>query len=214
MKTPGQYGYGPLTLAFADADHGWLTDTRTLWSTGDGGGTWTRTILPVPPSVHGQLDVVTAPVVDATGHEAVLVAKYDATPGMDGARGQQIVYRTVDLGAHWTPVKILDDPGVLSFSLDAPTAWVAIDPSDPASVQTSTDLGVTWQTTAVRERWPFIAGRISFTDPSHGWMVVSEPPPPCPQVSGAITICDGLFLSVQHLVATDDGGATWHELKP
>jgi len=57
---------GNLTVAFVDADHGWLTDTHTLWTTADGGDTWTRTALPVPGSVHGQLDFITTPVVGPT----------------------------------------------------------------------------------------------------------------------------------------------------
>jgi photosystem II stability/assembly factor-like uncharacterized protein len=212
---------GLLSLAFADADHGWLTDTHTLWSTANGGSTWTRTVLPVPASVHGQPDVITTPVVGADG-SAVVVEKYDTSPGMDGARGQRVFYRTVDGGAHWTATSVLDDPGMLTISLDDPTAWVALDPSDPATVRTSADFGATWQTTAVRGRWPFIAswfmsGSISFADVSHGWMVVQEPEPPCtptPAPTNMTVTCDYAFAPPQHLVATDDGGATWHELNP
>jgi hypothetical protein len=207
---------GLLSLAFADADHGWLTDGYNLWSTADGGGTWTRTVLPGPASAQSQPDVITTPVVGADG-SAVFVEKYDATPGMDGARGQRVFYRTVDGGAHWTATSIVDDPGMLTLSLDDPSAWVALDPSDPATVRTSADFGATWQTTAVRERWPFISGPISFADASHGWMVVSEPSPPCIPASAPTNMtvaCSDAFSPPQHLVATDDGGATWHELKP
>jgi photosystem II stability/assembly factor-like uncharacterized protein len=209
-------GFGTLAVAFADTDHGWLTDGHTLWTTGNGGGSWTRTVLPVPSAVHGQLDVITTPVVGADG-SAVVVEKYDTSPGMDGARGQRVFYRTVDGGAHWTATSVLDDPGMLTISLDDPTAWVALDPSDPATVRSSTDLGATWQTTAVRERWPFISGPISFADPSHGWMVVSEPSPPCTpggMPSNMTVTCSDAFSPPQHMVATDDGGATWHELNP
>jgi len=45
-------------------------------------------------------------------------------------------------------------------------------------------------------------------------MVVSEPYPPCPQPLGGFTICDYAFAPPIHLVATDDGGAAWIELKP
>jgi hypothetical protein len=214
---PGGSAFGGLlSLAFADADHGWLTDGFTLWSTADGAGSWTRTVLPVPVSVHGQRDVITTPVVGADG-SAVVVAKYDATAGMDGARGQRVFYRTVERGAHWTATSVVDDPGMLTLSLDDPTAWIALDPSDAATVRTSSDAGATWQTTAVRERWPFIAGPISFADSSHGWVVVQEPSPPCTPVAlptNMAVACSYAFTPPQHLVATDDGGATWRELKP
>jgi photosystem II stability/assembly factor-like uncharacterized protein len=202
---------GDLAFAFSDADHGWLTDSHTLWTTSNGGGTWTRTTLPVPASVHGRLDFITTPVVGADG-SAVVVAKYDATPGMDGARGQRVFYRTVDLGAHWTAASVVTDPGMLEISVVDPTTWVVLDPSEPASFQTTSNAGSTWQTIAVRELWPYNVGPIDFADALHGWMVVSESEPPCP--GAPTTICDYAFGPPQHLVATDDGGATWVELKP
>ena len=214
---PGMVG-ADATITFADADHGWLTDGSNLWSTADGAVTWTQTLLHVPPGVSGKLDSMTAPVVYPNG-EAVVTAKYDATPGMDGARGQRVIYRTIDRGTHWTPVKILDDPGMLTISLDAEAVWVALDPSDSATVQTSTDLGAAWKTTAVRQRWPFTAswfmsGSLSFADPSHGWLVVEEPYPPCaPAAPTNMSVeCSYAFSPPQHLVATDDGGVTWHQI--
>jgi hypothetical protein len=211
--TPGVVDAGA-TLVFTDADHGWLADSHSLWSTADGAHSWKKTLLPVPASVRGKLDIVTAPVVEPDG-SAVVTAKYDTTPGMDGAKGQRVIYRTVDGGAHWTVSSFLDDPGTLMLSLDDPAAWVALDPSDPASVRTSTDGGATWQTTAVRQRWPFTAswfmsGSLSFADALHGWIVVQEPPPPCPKNA----VCDYAFSPANHLVATDDSGATWHQVDP
>lgn len=209
-------GFGTLAVAFADTDHGWLTDGHTLWTTGNGGGSWTRTVLPVPGAVHGQLDVITTPVAGADGN-AVVVAKYDSTPGMDGARGQQVFYRTVDRGAHWTAASVVADPGMLKISLVDPTTWVVLDPSEPASLKTTADAGSTWQTIDVRETWPYNSGAIDFANALHGWMVVSEPEPPCPQPSAfpnVHVICDYAYAPPQHLIATNDGGATWVELKP
>jgi photosystem II stability/assembly factor-like uncharacterized protein len=202
---------GDVTVAFADADHGWLTDTHTLWTTANGGDTWTRTALPVPASVHGQLDVITTPVVGADG-SAVVVAKYDATPGMDGAPGQRVFYRTIDRGAHWTAASVVADPGMLEISVVDPTTWVVLDPNQPASFQTTSNAGSTWQTIAVRELWPYNVGPIDFADALHGWMVVSESEPPCPGAPNPQ--CDYYYAPPEHLVTTDDGGATWVELKP
>jgi photosystem II stability/assembly factor-like uncharacterized protein len=207
--TAGQVkAQGEMELAFADAQHGWLTDTQTLWRTTNGGGTWVTTSFPVPASVRGRLDVIGTPVVGADG-TAVVVVKYDARPGMDGAPGQQVFFRTQDLGAHWVAVSVVSDPGTLSISMVDPTTWVVLDPST-ASLQSTRDGGATWRTVSVHERWPFFRGPIAFADSLHGWMVVTEPNPPCP----GGTQCDYLFGPPEHLVATDDGGMTWVELKP
>jgi hypothetical protein len=65
----------------------------------------------------------------------------------------------------------------------------------------------------LRKVWPFNAGPIDFADALHGWMVVSESEPPCPQPpGGGHTVCDYAYAPAQHLVATNDGGATWTEL--
>jgi photosystem II stability/assembly factor-like uncharacterized protein len=215
----GPYGSGfagLLTLTFADTDHGWLTDTHTLWTTANGGEAWTRGTLPVPGSVHGQVDIISTPVVGVDG-SAIVVAKYDATPGMDGARGQRVFYRTVDRGAHWTAASVITDPGMLDISLADATTWVVLDPYQSISLQVTGDAGATWQTIAIREPWPYNGGPIDFADSLHGWMVVSESYPPCPPPSGMPNvhpICDYAYAPPQHLVATNDGGATWVELKP
>ena len=102
---------------------------------------------------------------------------------------------------------------MLGFSLIDSTHWVVFDPSEPPSFRATADAGATWQATAVRERWPYDSGRIDFADSLHGWMAVSEPYPPCPQPSVGVRICDYYGATPQHLVATDDGGATWREFR-
>jgi hypothetical protein len=106
---------------------------------------------------------------------------------------------------------------MLTMSLVEPTTWVVLDPWAPSTLRATTDAGSTWHTIAVRVPWPFNGGPIDFADSLHGWIVVSEPEPPCPPPSGlpnAHPICDYAFAPPIHLVATDDGGATWVELKP
>jgi photosystem II stability/assembly factor-like uncharacterized protein len=211
----GTIGASNLSMSFADAEHGWVTDGSTLWTTADGARTWSRTALPKPTSVSGKLDLLRTPVAEVDGG-AVVAAKYDATPGMDGAPGQEVFYRTVDFGVHWTVASIIADPGALELSLIDPATWVALDPTEPATVRITTDAGSTWQTTAVRQRWPFTSDWIDFADALHGWLVVSEPYPPCAQPSGmpnVVAICDYAYAPPQHLVVTNDGGATWVELK-
>jgi photosystem II stability/assembly factor-like uncharacterized protein len=202
-----------LGLAFADADHGWLTDGQTLWSTSNGARSWNVTHLPVPASVRGSPDTIQTPVVGPAG-EATVVAKYDRSPGMDGVSGQLVFYRTADKGAHWTSAAVVADPGMLMTAVVNSTTWVVADPETGSSVQATTDGGKTWPTTAVSQRWPFRASSMSFADPTHGWLIVNEPEPPCPQPSVGLRICDYAFSPPQHLVATDDGGATWHTVLP
>jgi photosystem II stability/assembly factor-like uncharacterized protein len=118
------------------------------------------------------------------------------------------------MGAHWTAAAVVADPGMLMMSLVDSVTWVIVDPMTDTSVRATDDGGKTWHTTAVSERWPFRASSMSFADAARGWLIVNEPEPPCPQVSGAYAVCDYAFAPPQHLVATEDGGATWHMVLP
>lgn len=205
-----------LKLAFADADHGWMTDGQTLWSTSNGSRSWAVTHLPVPASVSGSSDTVQTPVVGPDG-VATVVAKYDRAPGMDGVSGQLVFYRTSDMGAHWTAAAAVADPGMLMTSVVNSTTWVIADPMTGTSVRATTDGGKTWQATAVKEGWPFRASSMSFADAARGWLIVNEPQPACPLPSGFPPggIVDCYTASPPgHLVATEDGGATWHMVLP
>lgn len=213
VKSATHLTLGNLQLAFADADHGWMTDGTTLWYTSNGARTWAVTHLPVPASVSGSSDTIQTPVIGPAG-EATVVAKYDRAPGMDGVAGQLVFYRTADMGAHWTAAAVVADPGMLMMSLVDSVTWVIVDPMTGTSVRATDDGGKTWHTTAVSERWPFRASSMSFADAARGWLIVNEPEPPCPQVSGAYAVCDYAFAPPQHLVATEDGGATWHMVLP
>ena len=206
---------GNLTVAFVDADHGWLTDTHTLWTTADGGDTWTRTstagtwVGPRPAGLHHD-----AGCRDRRQRGRRRQVRCDAGHGRGAGPASVLSHRRSRRALDSSSV--VADPGTLEISLADPTTWVVLDPSEPASLQTTTDAGATWQTIAVRELWPYNSGPIDFADSLHGWMVVSEPEPPCPQPSGmpGFVICDYAYAPPQHLVATDDGGATWVELKP
>jgi hypothetical protein len=90
--------------------------------------------------------------------------------------------------------------------------WVTLDPSEPATVRATTDAGSTWQTVTVTSRWPFTADGIDFADTLHGWLVVTEPYPDSSQSPGRYF--GPAPPQTQHLVVSDDGGATWVELKP
>jgi hypothetical protein len=205
-----------LRLAFADADHGWMTDGQTLWSTSNGARSWVVTHLPVPASIVGSADTIQTPVIGSDGL-ATIIAKYDRAPGMDGVSGQLVFYRTSDMGAHWTAAAVVADPGMLMTSVVDSTTWVIADPMTGTSVRATTDGGKTWQTTTVIQGWQLRASSMSFADAARGWMIVNDPVPPCPLPSGfppGGTADCYLASPPGHLVATDDGGATWHMVLP
>jgi photosystem II stability/assembly factor-like uncharacterized protein len=205
-----------LRLAFADADHGWMTDGQTLWSTSNGARSWVVTHLPVPASIVGSADTIQTPVIGSNGL-ATIIAKYDRAPGMDGVSGQLVFYRTSDMGAHWTAAAVVADPGMLMTSVVDSTTWVIADPMTGTSVRATTDGGKTWQTTTVIQGWQLRASSMSFADAARGWMIVNDPVPPCPLPSGfppGGTADCYLASPPGHLVATDDGGATWHMVLP
>jgi photosystem II stability/assembly factor-like uncharacterized protein len=209
-------GAGPM-MSFADALHGWITDGATVWTTTDGGVAWSGTALPKPGSVSGALSSLSTS--DAGDGSAVIAARYDTTFGMGGVPLHLVFYRTVDFGAHWNVASVLEVPETGELSLVDSKTWVVLDPSEPATVRTTADAGSTWQTIAVRERWPFDASGIDFADALHGWLVVSEPYPSSPQPSGSPALPILVFggpsrPQPEHLVVTDDGGATWNELTP
>jgi photosystem II stability/assembly factor-like uncharacterized protein len=199
-------------ISFADSVHGWVTDGATIWTTSNGGAAWSKTTLPRPGSVAGSLDVL---MKSDAGDGAVIAARYDTTSGMGGTPLQLVFYRTVDFGAHWTVASVIEVPETGELSLVDTRTWVVLDPSEPATVRTTTDAGPAWQTAAVRQRWPFTAVQIGFANATHGWLVIREPYPPCPPTSSmpALEGC-GATPPREHLASTDDGGATWVELTP
>ena len=95
-KVPGYVGTGLLMLAFADADRGWLTDGYShLWTTADGGGTWKRTTLPVPASVRGKFDSLTAPIVDPDGWTARKASGSSTAPSTAARTGRSARSSTI-----------------------------------------------------------------------------------------------------------------------
>jgi len=164
----------------------------------------------VPGSVHGQLDFITTPVAGNDG-SAVVVAKYDATPGMDGAPGQRVFYRTTDRGAHWTASSVIEDPGRprSRWSIPRPGSCSIRrsrhrcrprpTPGQPGKRSPSGNSG---RTTLARSTSP-IRSMV-------GWWSASR----SRRARSPHRDLRLRFRAAQHLVATDDGGATWVEVKP
>jgi len=212
---PGYVGVG-VSISFTDVNDGLMSSQSMLWSTRDAGRTWQVVDLHIPASSQFRLDWVSAPVSNPDG-SAVIVAKLDGTPGMDGAKGRQVIYTSANRGESWKVAATLDDPGSLTVSLMSPSTWIAMDTLNGTTVQATKNSGLPWRTTAIKARWQFTATSVSFADVDHGWLAVIEPNPPCPSMtspSGGVmhVSCDYAFLPPQHLWATEDGGATWHEV--
>jgi photosystem II stability/assembly factor-like uncharacterized protein len=202
-------GPAPL-ISFADADHGWVTDGLSVWTTATGGASWARTALPTPPSLKGDPSWLTKSI-DGDG-SAIIAATYDTTYGMGGVPLHLVFYRTLDFGKHWEAASVLEVEETTELSVVDSETWVTLDPSEPATVRTTTDAGSAWRTVAVGHRWPFLAGGIHFADTLHGWLVVTEPYPVSSQSPGLDF--GPAHPQTQHLVVTDDGGDTWTQLRP
>jgi photosystem II stability/assembly factor-like uncharacterized protein len=138
--------------------------------------------------------------------------------------GNQLLF-TTDNGAHWkdiSPPNPNSDQYASVFFLDANTGWVLFshqmrDGENTANnsweddwafyVSSTTDGGNTWTETHV-QMMPSSAnktprfndnGNLSFTDRLHGWLLLEHQ--------------SGSAFSFSSLLATSDGGRTWHEAK-
>jgi hypothetical protein len=127
--TDPSYPFGTITtvaaartdpsIIYAGTDDGWL------WSSRNGGTTWTRFTDPVLPSRW-----VTRVAVDPTNAQVA----YVTYSGLRNADNNAHVLRTIDGGAHWKDIS-----GNLPF---APTQDIVIDPRNPNRVFVASDLGV------------------------------------------------------------------------
>ncbi len=184
----GEYFSG---VDFADATHGWAVGKRGLIRrTADGGETWTRQSSGTTRS----LVEVAAPTPDAAW-----VFGLDASARTWTAT----LLRTVDAGSTWTPLTL--PTNVYAFALGAVSAdraWIGgvkrTRKGFQAVVLGTSDGGATW----TRPQLPSSLGQesltydIDFVDATHGWCL----------------ILDLFGESMNTLLATSDGGATWSEV--
>lgn len=122
------------------------------------------------------------------------------------ALGAGTVYTTLDGGRSWVASPL---PGVQGSAklaegaafLDVSHAWVAVLPptGSPAgarvSVYRTSDGGQSWQRSVVRAPLLSASVWLTFTDPSHGWLLLSAYP--------------ALGLMSKAVFRTADGGTTW-----
>jgi photosystem II stability/assembly factor-like uncharacterized protein len=103
------------------------------------------------------------------------------------------VYRTTDGAKHWNMQLSADvNSGVGEikfFDSKRGVIWIG----SPVRLYRTSDAGTHWDPVPLP---PYEVNLVTFSDPSHGWLLASEPDP-------------GV---VRHFLATTDGGSTWTEL--
>ncbi len=156
-------------FGFLDAQHGWLTgnwaaNSILLYVTADGGKTWTRPTLPLPPGLNADGgSAQSEPPYFFGTQDGVLPVEFFHP-------GQPIVfYRTADGGKTWRPTTPLDGGGNQPvYSVVSQSVIVA---SDGAKIYLSTDGGQNW---ASLQPNVSLAGltQIDFTSATRGWALV------------------------------------------
>jgi photosystem II stability/assembly factor-like uncharacterized protein len=104
------------------------------------------------------------------------------------------VYRTTDGAKHWNMQLTADAAGagfgeIKFFDNKRGVIWIG----SPIQLYRTSDGGTHWDPVSLP---PYQANEVTFSDPSHIWLLASEPDP-------------GLL---PHFFATTDGGNTWAEL--
>jgi photosystem II stability/assembly factor-like uncharacterized protein len=211
MGCSGKCFYSGLDLqgrvVFRDALNAYMEsscsgDPLCLWTTRDGGNTWTRVTL-TPPVMRAN---------DFAGpHESPhffndtdgVLTVYVTSNMSDPSRPSPptvYMYTTADGGAHWSaprPVPAIGNADPAFFFLDAGHSWMVSD----QNVAVSTDLGQHWTDhPGVEPPQVFqitnIPGLPQFLTPRQGW-------------TAGVTQPAGQDWSVQSLYTTADGGLHW-----
>lgn len=195
---------GPEEAAFVDSVHGWFTsqfpptESAVLFATSDGGSTWAGLSLPQP--ANGPIDWLSVPRFFDPQHGVLFGLRHRL-----GSHGW--MWSTADGGRTWANPRELPVASSTASFPDS-THWFISGTSD---IFGTSDAGATWHRLAALNTsdWQL---PIQFMDPSHGFalVVLSQRHPTCPPNAD----CAGPAAGEVHrqLVATDDGGLTWHPI--
>ncbi len=186
------------SVAFADADHGWVggwnlqdaTEAGRVWCTADGGKTWTEQSS-FPRSLLRSMDAVDA------SHAWICADRQVGT-----------VWSTTNGGATWSSDAgaTLTSP-IIGLRFRTPQlGWVVTEPisetgTDSAAVYDTTDGGASWTTVDIAQTiFPAYAASgvaLSFGDDRSGWLVGGG--------VGGMPAC---------IIHTSDGGHNWSAQTP
>jgi photosystem II stability/assembly factor-like uncharacterized protein len=177
------------TVGFATANDGVIVNAlhgSGIVVTHDGGRTWTDAALPLPPGSAGAQLFFGQPVF-FDGFSGLVSIDFQIDTS-----GVTRVYRTLDAGSSWTIAATLP-AGYVAISLLDQRRWVAFNGSE---VLRTEDAGATWTKTPSVSPSSYSSGP-QFVDDATGWWLALEGVP-----EGSV------------LLATTDGGVTWHALAP
>ncbi len=193
------------SACFSGMALGWAANGSAVYRTTDAGASWTK----VASGPNDRTNPNWYATLRCSGDTAWVLFIGGAAMNQEAYLGE----RTLDGGAHWQT--LLSDP----FFPSLPKGTIPIDAySGPFAVASSRDAGfLGWCGPCGAGSWSYtrtnddgvtfihtpllgldgaILGGLAFADPVHGWIAGS-------------TGGDGGFL-----VATDDGGTTWHPAYP
>lgn len=194
-------------LGYLDADS--ATGSSGWWVTRDAGRSWAQLRLPAPAARKSDsVSIIGSPAL--AGGALVLAASFTA-PGQGRPDGAGL-YRSTDLGATWTvrPLASATPAGPYSFAA-APdgSAYVLLGDQPARDLQSftwvtsrSTDGGRSFTDTTSVHR--FFPGPVTLAGPGVLWTIAGSD-----GCQGLKTDC----WSTTGLVASTDGGATWHQVR-
>jgi hypothetical protein len=183
--------------------------TGAWWTTRDAGQSWTQLQLPTPATKKSDsVSIISAP---AFAGDAIVLAASFTTPAQGSADGVGI-YRSTNLGATWTVRPLASETPTEQYSFAAAPdgSSVVLLRSQPAHdfqtftwvTSSSTDGGRTFtDTRSVRNFYP---GPLMLAGHGRLWTI------------GGANGCKSLEAdcwSTAGLIASSDGGASWHQVK-
>ena len=178
-------------MTFLDATHGWVTGSVPmdsyvyLFSTQDGGQSWTHQEVSLPPGFETAMTSADTPRF-FTSTDGIFHA------GLYAASSASVFYRTQDGGATWTPTFPVNMVGRYAIA-NLQDVWVW--DGGPAMLA-SRDSGTTWNLVNTNINVTDTLMTIDFVNATTGWTLTGD------------------ASSHYSLYKTIDGGATWNALIP
>ncbi len=186
---PGNLGIEG-TVAFATASDGVIVGAlhgNGVVVTHDGGRTWADAAFPLPAGSSGAQPFFDQPVF-SDARSGLMAVDFQSTSG--AVSNVSRIYRTTDAGSSWTIAATLP-AGYFTVSILGPKQWIAFD---LRSVVRTVDGGATWTRASSNPPNGYSSGP-QFADGTTGWWLGG----------------DGVGST---LLATSDGGVSWHALAP